>query len=88
MSKGKNISELTLEQINGLIQYLEEFYLKYKKNIPIFLDLDEAGVGLEVSLANGESFSFNLAELKLRRAELEGEILDPNVLPFIDPERR
>lgn len=88
MSKEKYISELTLEQIHGLIQCLEKIYLKYKSTIPIFLELNEAGVGLDVSLANGESFSFNLAELKLIKTELEREIIDSNILPFIDPEQR
>lgn len=71
----ENPMDLTIDQVEKLIAELQLDFDTLSKNLPEFLSLDEIGISTTLKTLTGKSGTYNLAQLKLLKAEM----LDPTM---------
>jgi hypothetical protein len=70
-----NPLDLTLKQVELLINELQQNFDINSKGLPEFLSLDESGVSMEIERKDGLSHSYSLSDLKLLKAELTDPVI-------------
>ena len=75
IKKVENPLDLTIDQVEMLVTELQLDFDTHSKNLPEFLSLEEIGISTTLKTRNGTSGTYNLAQLKLLKAEM----LDPTM---------
>ena len=75
IEKVENPLDLTIDQVEMLVAELQLDFDTHSKNLPEFLSLEEIGISTTLKTCNGTSGTYNLAQLKLLKAEM----LDPTM---------
>ena len=73
--KVENPLDLNLNQVKILIDQLQQSFDQYSEDLPEYLSLDESGVAMEIETKSGVTHSYNLADLKLLKAQMTDPVV-------------
>lgn len=73
--KVENPLDLNLNQVEMLIDELQQSFDQHSEDLPEYLSLDESGVAMEIKTKSGLTHSYNLADLKLLKAQMTDPVV-------------